>query len=405
MATIFPFRALRPNPLYAGQLVFTAPQVESVSWGASPAGTLALLKDQLENVARIRPETPEGQERAYADIKRTLTELMDDARLYRELRAGIYVYEVETPGYRQAGIWSVTAISDYIEGKIKTHEQTLTDSLRRIGNYREQTGLEGNPVLLTYSPSVTINRIIAETRKNGEKVSLGSKAKFHHIWKIEDKDTQRKLINAFAAIKDVYMADGHHRLASAAKLLAEQRANDLPVFDKISSLYIATDQLRLQEFDRVFLPDQPMDQALFFQRISTHFTVSKVLFAKPLRPNKANKIGMYAFGEWQYILPRSIPTTVEGCIDAAILQEQLLEPVFGITDPQTDHRLKCIGGERALAEIADLLLVRPDAIVFTLFPLEVQQLMAVADAGKNLPPKSTWIDPKVPYGLLLHQNI
>ncbi|MGF7080440.1 DUF1015 family protein [Mucilaginibacter sp. UYCu711] len=404
MATIYPFRAIRPNPLYAGQLVFTAPQVESVSWKVSAAGNLAPLKDQLENAARIRPETPEGQERAYANIKKTLTELMDAARLYRELRAGIYVYEIEMPNYRQAGIWTLTAVSDYMQGRIKTHEHTLTDSVRRIYNYREQTGLEGNPVLLTYSPSVAINRIIAETQKNGEKVSLGSKMGFHRIWKIENKITQRKLISAFAAIKDVYMADGHHRLASAAKLLAFQRENNLPLFDKISSLYIASDQLRLQEFDRLFLPDKPLDQEFFFQRLSTHFTVSKVVFTKAVKPNKPNKMGMYAFGEWHYILPRSIPATVEGCIDAAILQEQLLEPVFGIKDPQTDPRLKCIGGERALEEIADQLLVRPDAIVFTLFPLNVQLLMSVADARKNLPPKSTWIEPKVPYGLLLYQN-
>jgi uncharacterized protein (DUF1015 family) len=403
MATIKPFRALRPNPLYVGKLVFTAPQVESVAWETYATGKSASLKEQLENAARVRPETQAGQQLAYSAIKQTLNNLIESAQLYRELRAGIYVYEIAMSGYRQIGIWALTDLNDYIQGKIKTHEQTLTDSVRRICNYREHTGLEGNPILLTYSPSMSINRIIAQTIKNDNKVTLSSRDGSHSIWKIEDKSIQRQLIKAFAAIKTVYLADGHHRLSAAAKLLVAQREENAPVFDTISSLYIATDQLRLQEYDRAVLLESPFQKEMLFEKLSTHFSIEPSNSKTPVQPRRAHRIGMYAFQQWFYLTPRKTiaGNSVAATIDASILQEQLLKPIFGITNPQTDPRLKCLGGEKAPKEIIQLINAYPEVIIFTLYPLEITQLVTVAEAGEILPPKSTWIDPKVPYGLLM----
>ena len=274
--------------------------------------------------------------------------------------------------------------------------------MRRIKNYRQNTGLEGSPVLLTYQPSVVINRIIAETIARKDSTSLSNHEAVHMLWKIEDETILSELAAAFAQVKEVYLADGHHRFESAVKLAAEQRANGEQVFSNISSLYMAADQLRIQEFDRIVLPSSHISKTDLLVKVSERFEVVKSDVTTPLQQNH---IGMFAGGEWFDLVPRFVPKgNFASQLDAAILQEQLLAPVFGITDPVKDTRLKCIGGAGALDEIKALLAEHTQAVAFKLAPLSVEQLIMVADAGEILPPKSTWIDPKVPYGLLLYHH-
>jgi uncharacterized protein (DUF1015 family) len=403
MATIKPFRAIKPNPLYATGLIQTSPQVQSVAGNSYDEDSMPVLKIALEIGARHKPETPEGQARAYEDIRQSLNELITKGLLQPEENPGIYVYEVVHKTYRQTGIWAHTDIADYTNGTIKTHELTFADSVRRIKNYRYNTGLEGSPVLFTYQPNIAVNRIIAETIKSADKISLSNYEATHMLWKIEDEAVLNELVAAFAQIETIYLADGHHRLESATKLAAEQRANGEQVFGSISSLYMATDQLRIAEFDRVVMPSSPMSKTELLAKIGEQFEVTKS--ETSIRPTELHHIGMYAVGEWFELKPRFVPRGIfASTLDASILQEQLLAPIFGIDDPVNDKRLKCIGGAGAINEIRDLLTLRPDAMAFTLCPLSVDQLMRVANAGEILPPKSTWIDPKIPYGLLLYQH-
>jgi uncharacterized protein (DUF1015 family) len=404
MANIEAFKAIRPNPVYADQLVLTKPQAESVAGNPEQTGALAPLKVLLETSARMRPETTEGQALAYEDINQTLQYLLTTNRLWQEEKPGIYIYEIARPGYRQTGVWALTALSDYTKRTIKIHELTFADSVRRIRNYRENTGLEGSPILLTYAPDIRINRIIAEVRKKGIKQTFGNREGFHRLWKIDDVLTQKKLIKAFANIKDVYLSDGHHRLESAASLAKEQRAQNKPFFNSISSLYMASDQLRIQEFDRVVVADTPISKEYFFKEIEKSFLIHQTAKKNPIQPRKPNQMGMFAFGEWYHLAPKVIPKSLLASLDATILQKQLLAPVFGITDPGIDNRLKCIGGEKAMEEISLMLTEHKEAFAFTLCPLTAAQLIAVSDAGETLPPKSTWIDPKIPYGLLIRKN-
>ncbi|MDB5137884.1 MAG: hypothetical protein JWP37_4487 [Mucilaginibacter sp.] len=405
MAQIQPFCPIRPNPFYADQLVFTGSQVESVSGDFSKEGSLAPLKILLETGARQRPETPAGQIAAYQDIKDMLKSLLAKDQLWREQTAGIYVYEVVHKTYRQTGIWTLTSLDDYTKGTIKIHELTFADSVRRLKNYRENTSLEGSPILLAYPPDITINRIIAETRKNNQKTTLGNQQGLHRLWKIESPEVQRQLIDAFAHIQTVYLADGHHRIESAARLEQDQKEKRLPVFDTISSLYMATDQLRIEEYDRVVIPPQKIEKIWFFQQLDRCFDIqsSKI----PVQPRGVHCLGLYFGGKWYNLVARPHTYINKGAaanLDAAILQDHVLAPVFGISDPKTDPRLKCAGGEKAMEEIMDIIDTNPDAIAFTICPLSVEQLIAVANAGEILPPKSTWIVPKIPYGLLLYQQ-
>jgi uncharacterized protein (DUF1015 family) len=405
MAQIQPFKPIRPNPFYADQLVFTTPQAESVAGDGTKAGTLAPLKTLLETGARQRPETPEGQAGAFRDIKDTLKELLEKEQLWREETPGIYVYEVVHKTYRQTGIWALTSLDDYRKGAIRIHELTFADSIRRLTSYRKNTGLEGSPILLAYPPDITVNRIIAETRKNNQKTTLGNQHGLHRIWKIEDQQVQQQLIDAFAHIPISYLADGHHRIESSAILAEEQQLAGLPVFDQISSLYMATDQLRIEEYDRVVIPIAAIDKAGLFKQLEKHFDIQS---SKQIVQSRATHcLGLYFAEKWYSLTAKPhthINKSAAAILDASILQETVLGPIFGIDDPKTDQRLKCAGGEKAMEEIVTIIKANPNAIAFTLCPLSVEQLIAVADAGEILPPKSTWIVPKIPYALLLHHH-
>jgi len=406
MPKIRPFKPIRSNPVYADQLVFTSLQVESVSGDKTKDGALAPLKTLLETGARLRPETPEGQARAFQEIKDTLKTLLESNKLWHEQTPGIYVYEVEHKTYRQTGIWALTSLDDYTNGNIKIHELTFADSVRRLTNYRRNTGLEGSPILLAYHPDITINRIIAETIKNNKKITYGNEHGLHHLWKIEDTAIEQQLIDAFAKIKTVYLADGHHRIESSALLAAEQQAKGLTEFDHISSLYMATDQLRIEEYDRVVVPSKIIDKETFFDQLKLDFDIQPA--HQQVQPRKPHHFGMYFEKNWFELTAKPHLYDKQNAVtdlDAYVLQEAVLAPIFGIEDPKTDLRLKCAGGEMVMDEVNSILAVYPDAIVFTLCPVSVEQLIAVAEAGEILPPKSTWIVPKIPYALLLHHHL
>ena len=394
MATVKPFRALRSDPFLIHQLVF--PGHEQVFFFGIGENELPLksLKDQLETPARKRPETDEGQKLAYEEIRANIETLKKLKRIRLEEEPGIYIYEIVHRDYRQTGIWALTSIKDYTEGKIKLHEQTLTDSERRICNYRKYTGLEGSPVLLTYPPDRVINRIIAKTCAGQQRPMVDSKKSQHRLWKIQDIETLKDLIAAFVRIEQVYLADGHHRLAATERLANETGADAF-----VSSLYIASDQLRIIDYHRVFIPENQLDKTAILTKLGDLCDVVQVPANQPVRPAHSQHIGMWLEGSWYELALKNTYT-----LDVVYLQEQILKPVFGVTDPRTDSRLKCIGGETAMEEIEDMLKAVPSAVAFTLCPMTVSQLMDTGMAGQILPPKSTWIDPKVPYGLLMYQH-
>ncbi|MCR8560132.1 DUF1015 family protein [Mucilaginibacter sp. BJC16-A38] len=403
MAKISPFRAIHPNPFYADQLVFTKPQAESVAGNTTLPGALPPLKTLLETGARQRPETPEGQAMAYEDINATLAHLLESERLWLDRTPCIYVYEVTHPAYTQTGIWAMTALDD----AIKTHELTFQESVRRLKNYREHTGLEGSPILLTYPPEPVIANIITEAKQRYPDVRFESSAGIHQLWKIAQPELIERLVNAFANVSDVYLADGHHRKRSAELLLAEQISNNKPAYDTISALYMSTAELKIRQYNRVVIPEQPVSKEWLFRQLLPNFYMQESFNNKPVQPAEERRMGMYMDGIWLNLTAKPktyVSDNNATTLDVSILQDYILAPLFNIRDPRTDQRLRHTGGEKAKAEMEALIQAHPYAIGFTLCPLTVDQLTRAADAGINLPPKSTWIDPKVPYGLILYQH-
>ncbi|MDB5004419.1 MAG: hypothetical protein JWQ34_2644 [Mucilaginibacter sp.] len=371
MATIKPFRAIRP----------------------AHAELTGQLKDLLEAGARARPETPEGQIAAYSDIQETLRELLKSGQLLKEETPAIYIYEMEHPAYRQTGIWALTALEDYRSGRIKRHELTLKDSVRRLKNYRAHTRLEGSPVLLTYVPDAEIDQMISTFKCEPAFSSLIDEQGNHRLWRVEDC---QPLIDAFARLGPVYVADGHHRLESAAELSGDIKSFGKPVYDSLSTLYMSATELRSRDYHRAVILAAPVDTARLLQQLSWNFAIRST--KELVRPTKKHQFGMLIGGACYEL------TAKEGGVDAAILQDRVLWPFFGISDPKADPRLKCIGGGQAMTALLAFIAEHPCSVAFTLYPMAVTELLAVARAGEILPPKSTWIDPKVPYGLILYQH-
>lgn len=408
MATIYPFCAIRPNPFYADQLVFASADHIVVLDHGKPEDKLPPLKESLEAVARVRPEVPENQQVAFNNILLTLKKLLAEDKLWHEQQPGIYVYEVINKNYRQTGIWALTDLEDYRKNHILTHEHTFNDNVRRQTIYRGNTGIEGSPILLTYAPNRIVNRIIAATREGEHHMLTGDKDWLHKLWKIADEAIIAQLRDAFSQITTVYLSDGHHRLESAMQLADEQKKQGIKPFNTISSLYMCTDQLRIEEYNRVVITDEPVDINGLLQQLGPNFHVSESPGNTPVRPVNKHAVGMLINGRWFNLQAKAHTyqnAAGANALDAAILQQMVFKTIFGITDPKTDSRLKCAGGEQVMEEIWAIIQRNPNAIAFTLCPLSVNELMSVADAGEVLPPKSTWIVPKVPYGLLINQHI
>ena len=230
---------------------------------------------------------------------------------------------------------------------------------------------------------------------------MGNASGMHYLWKIGDPAVIRELIEAFAGIAAVYLADGHHRLASSARLLQEQRARGGKVYDTITSLYMATDQLCIRAYHRVFQPETCIERESLFKGLEKDFIVRRSADNRPVEPEAKHHLGMLVGGEWFHLIPRDEVGTL---IDAELLQERVLRPFFGVSDPGTDKRMSYAGGRNAMEELLAFTVEHPCAVAFTLYPVTPEQLMEVADAGHALPPKATWIDPKIPYGLLIYKH-
>lgn len=401
MATIYPFIPMRPNPVFAGHLVLAKPQAESISGDCLKPGGLQPLKNLLELPARLRPETEKGQIKAYAEINARLESLLKREQLWFDLRPGIYIYEVSHNGYSQNGIWCLTDVDDYKNGHIKIHELTLADSVRRLHNYRRHTGLEGSPVLLTYQPVPEIADIIVAVKKGAPAAVFGNAEGFHKLWLITDPGLMKRLQLLFKKIPATYLADGHHRMEAAGQSYRS------PGTETISTLYMAADELRVEAYHRVVMPNEPVSKESLLSELSKNFYLRESTGNHMVLPDAPHCLGMYIMGEWYHLRAKAhtyINRRDAEALDAALLQECVLNELFGIDDPKTDSRLAHAGGPKAMQEIGSIIAEHPDAVVFTLAPLTVADMVEAAEGGYVLPPKSTWVIPKVPYGLLIQKH-
>lgn len=372
-----------------------------------------------------------GNPVSFLNIDRAETQFSDDVDTYadcvyekaRELldtqiAEGVYVtdagdhyylYELTMDGRSQTGIVACSSIDDYVNGVVKKHENTREDKeldrIRHVDTVNAQTG----PIFLAYRQNETLKAIVAEEKAKPVLYDFVSDDGIRHrVWKIDDPAQTAAIEAAFATIPATYIADGHHRAASAVKVGLKRRAENPGYtgeepFNYFLSVLFPDEELMILPYNRVVKDLNGMSREQFFEAVKGKFELEEI-GKEPYAPAEKGTFGMYLDNTWYAlkVLPQYRSTDPVKGLDVSILQDQLLGPVLGIGDPRTDKRIDFIGGIRGLKELERR--VREDMeIAFSMYPTSIKELLAVADAGLLMPPKSTWFEPKLRSGLFIHK--
>lgn len=323
-----------------------------------------------------------------------LEDLLGSGEYIQDENAAIYIYETSIFCGSQIGVWALTDLNDFGNGKIITHENTLSENEDGIRNYRENVGIEGSPILLSYYCDGSIASLIQFIRTTCQPECFSYKGQINKIWKVDSPLLISSFTEAFRELDKVYLADGHHRLAAAWQL--NRRSKQL-----ISSLYVPLNQLKIREFNRVVVDGETISGNGFLELIDRYFYKSAIPYNKPYRPDKIHRFGLCYQGLW-YQLDLRADQYLTDKLDVNILQDYILHSAFDIQDPRADKRLISFGPEEDWKVLLDYLNDEKSAIAFTLYPIEMDVFVAHADKMIILPPKSTWIEPKIPFGLIMY---
>ncbi|MCF7985104.1 MAG: DUF1015 family protein [Thiohalocapsa sp.] len=408
MSLITPIQGLRPAPSRAGDVaappydVMSAEEARRMIDGR-PWSFLHVSRPEVD----LPPGTDPFSDAVYAKARENFERMLAAGVLRRDPEPRYYAYRLTMGGHRQTGLVGAASVAAYDNGRIKKHEYTRPakedDRVRQIEALSAQTG----PVLLVYRAQAAIDEILARASAGAPDIDItaGDDVR-HELWSIDDTDRIARLTGAFDALDALYVADGHHRSAAASRVAAARRAAD-PDPDAAHQYFLAVvfphDQMRILPYNRVVKDLHGLDADRFLQRIAEAFRVepSDVPFA----PDKPAEFGMYLDGRWYRLaldpgrIPRDDPVRR---LDVSLLQDQLIEPILGIADPRRDERIDFVGGIRGLDGLAARVDDGGMRVAFSLHPTRMQELMAVADAGEVMPPKSTWFEPKLADGLVSH---
>ncbi len=410
MAIIKPFRCIRPAVKVAAQVAALPYDVYNRSEACEE------VKDKPLSFLRIdRAETQFDNsvdtydERVYLKAKELLDGMIADGTFVSDSDDAYYIYELVMDGRSQTGIVACASIDDYQNNVIKKHENTRAekeaDRIKHVDVCSAQTG----PIFLAYRSQDVINSVVARIKKNSPLYDFTAPDGIsHRAWKISNTADVEEIRNTFEKLDSIYIADGHHRAASAVKVGLKRRAENPGYtgdeeFNFFLSVLFPDDQLMIMDYNRVVTDLNGLTEAEFIEKIAADFDVEKV-GKEAYKPAKAREVGMFLEDEWYKLTVKdSIVSNdpVEG-LDVSILQKYLLTPVLGIEDPKTDKRIDFVGGIRGLKELerrcnSDM------KVAFAMYPTSIAQLFAVSDASMLMPPKSTWFEPKLRSGLFIHK--
>ena len=407
MSQIRPFRAWRPREDLAEQVasppydVMNSQEAREMAQG-NELSFLHVIKPEIDLDPGIDPYDPKVYETGARNLKR----LIEQGALVRDKTPCLYVYQQKMGDHIQAGIVAGASIDEYEADKIKKHE--FTRPVKEDDRTRHVNALNANagPVFLTYVARDEIDRMIDAIRERDPEYDFVSDDGIGHtVWVVSDHDQVAPLTRAFAEIPHLYVADGHHRSASATRVRAMRRdANQVHRGDEEYNYFLAVifphNQMKIMAYNRVVQDLRGLSKDDFLAKIGESFEISDA--AAPA-PQRAREYGMFLDGRWYTLAakPGSYPEKDPvAALDCAILQNNLLQPILGIEDPRSDTRIDFVGGIRGTAEL-ERRCREGWAVAFALYPTSIQQLMSVADAGKVMPPKSTWFEPKLRSGLMV----
>ncbi|MBI1782674.1 MAG: DUF1015 domain-containing protein [Sphingobacteriales bacterium] len=406
MATISPFKALRPQAPYAKQVasrpydVLNSKEAKLEAQG-NPASFLHITKSEID----LPDDTDLYSPAVYKAAKENLTASISREMLFRESKPCYYIYQLIMNGRSQTGLVAVSAVDDYEKDIIKKHEFTRPDKENDRINHIKTTGAQTGNVFLAYRDVEAINELVEKWKKEkspGYDFIADDDIR-HTIWVVSDNKTIETITSLFAAnVPCTYIADGHHRAASAAKVRAALGDEATEESDFFLTTLFPADQLAILDYNRVIKDLNGLSEKDLIEKLEEKFTVKKSV--KAVKPSSLHEFGMYLNKTWYQLNSKEGTYSNDpiGILDVTILQNNILDPVFNIKDQRTDKRIDFIGGIRGLEELENRVNSGEMAVAFSLYPVSIQQLFDIADSGNVMPPKSTWFEPKLRDGLLTH---
>jgi uncharacterized protein (DUF1015 family) len=408
MALIQPFRALRPRPGDAARVAAVPYDVVNTDEARALAddNSLSFLRVSRAEV-ELPPATDPYSSEVYDRAVDNFARLKDEA-LVVEDDPSLYLYRLQMGDHQQLGLAACFSMDEYDRDIIKKHERTRRDKEDDRTRHMLALGAQTGPVFLTYRATADVNDI--GTRLTNDQPLFdftAPDAVQHTVWRVTGPD-RTALVNAFSRIPTLYIADGHHRAASAARARAEVRDGRHPAHslgdgaDVNTFLAVAFphDQVQILPYNRIVKDLGGLSETAFLRAVHERFTVQP----GPPAPARRGDIAMYFHGHWQTLRPINSPDrrNTIASLDVSVLQDSLLTPVLKIADIRTDKRIDFVGGARGTSGLEKLVISGKAAVAFSLYPVGVDELMAVSDAGEIMPPKSTWFEPKLRDGLLVH---
>jgi uncharacterized protein (DUF1015 family) len=404
MISISPFKALRPEPQFAKQVASRPYDVLSskeakVEAEGNPFSFLHITKSEIDLPAKIDIHSPG----VYAKSKENLDAFISRHVLFAESKPCYYIYKLVMNGKSQNGLVCCSSINDYEEGLIKKHEHTRPEKEEDRINHIKATAAHTGNVFLAYRDVHEVNEIITKWQDGKSPVYnfTANDGIQHSVWVISDEKTIGRITELFKQkVPCTYIADGHHRAASAAKV--RYQLADLKEAGLFLTTLFPASQLNILDYNRLVTDLNDLTTEEFFDRINKSFSIEHVKEA--YAPKDPHNFGMFIEGKWYRLaaVEGSYATDPIGVLDITILQNNLLEPVLGIKDQRTDKRIDFVGGIRGLQELERRVNSKEMAVAFSLHPVSIDQLFDIADSGEIMPPKSTWFEPKLRDGLLTH---
>jgi len=410
MATVKPFKCIRPAEMLADKIAALPYDVYNREEACEVVrdNKLSFLNiDRAETQFDASVDTYD--ERVYAKAKELLDKMREDGSFVTDEEESYYIYELTMDGRAQTGLVACAAIDDYQNNVIKKHENTRADKeadrIHHVDTCNAQTG----PIFLAYRANEIIRGIIADVKATAPLYDFTSEDGItHRAWKIADASKNSAIMEAFKNINSIYIADGHHRAASAVKVGLKRR-DENPGYDGTEefnfflSVLFPDEELMIMPYNRVVKDLNGYSKDEYMAKISEKFDIEEK-GEQPYAPEVKGKIGMFLDGVWYALTAKEeilSADPVEG-LDVSLLQNHLLNPVLGIGDPRVDKRVDFIGGIRGLKELERRCKLDM-TVAFSMYPTSIGELFAVSDAGLLMPPKSTWFEPKLRSGLFIHE--
>jgi uncharacterized protein (DUF1015 family) len=408
MALIRPFHALRPAAEHAAEVAAVPYDVVNTAEaralaGGNPFSFLHVSRPEID----LPDGTPIYSDEVYAQAAENFKTLREKCPLQLEETPSLYLYRLVMGPHEQIGVVACCSVDEYDRDLIRKHERTRRDKeddrTRHILVLRAQTG----PVFLTYRAQQKIDGLVAEALRNNPPLyDFRANDDIHHtIWRVPDYDP---LVQAFAEVRNLYIADGHHRAASASRARKELKDTGFSFigneeYNFFQCVLFPDNQLQILPYNRVVKDLHGMSTENFLIRVRESFAVTDGALPSPEQPGNWS---MYLDGRWYGLTLRADierPAGAVESLDVSVLQDRLLDPILGIKDVRTDKRIDFVGGIRGTAELEKLVNEGKAAVAFSLYATTIEDLLKVSDAGEIMPPKSTWFEPKLRDGLLSHE--